>query len=184
MERNQGAGKDRPPYSTTPDQDVGHLELREEQLRASTENRKLGEVVVRKEQDEVPGRLELEASVDEVQVEHVPIGRVVSDRDETREDEDGTVVIPVYEEQLVVSKRLVLREEIRVRRVTSKQTQLFEDTLRKERLVIEDPGGTKAVREQFSPEADEASEAPADELSTREAPSEGLVDRVVRKVIS
>ena len=49
-------------------------------------------------------------------VEHEPIGQVVSQREEPRE-EDGVLIIPIYEEQLAVTKRLVLRERMRVRRV-------------------------------------------------------------------
>src|SRR5207247_10618278 len=53
----------------------------------------------------------------------------------------------VYEEQLVVTKRLVLREQLRIRRVRTTERQLFEDTLRRERAVVDDPGRTGLVRE-------------------------------------
>ncbi|WP_420454104.1 YsnF/AvaK domain-containing protein [Rubrivirga sp.] len=48
-----------------------------------------------------------------VDVERVPVGRVVTAPEGVR-DEDGVVVIPVYEEVLVVERRLVLREEVRL----------------------------------------------------------------------
>lgn len=48
-----------------------------------------------------------------VDVERVPVGRVVHAPEGVR-DEDGVVVIPVYEEVLVVERRLVLREEVRL----------------------------------------------------------------------
>jgi len=56
-------------------------------------------------------------------VEHQTVGQVVSERDEPWEEGD-VLVIPMYEEQLVVTKRLVLRERIRVRRVGTTERQL------------------------------------------------------------
>ncbi|PAX08078.1 DUF2382 domain-containing protein [Sphingomonas lenta] len=53
---------------------------------------------------------------DHVEVERVPVGREVESVPPVREDGD-TVVIPVVEEVLVVEKRLVLKEEVRLKRV-------------------------------------------------------------------
>jgi uncharacterized protein (TIGR02271 family) len=125
---------------------VGTLSLREERLVARKELEQVGEVVVRTEVDEVPGRLEVEALREEVEVEHQPLGQVVSERREPWE-EDGVLIVPVYEEQLVVTKRLVLREQIRIRRVRTAERQLFEETLRRERAVVDDPGRPGLVRE-------------------------------------
>jgi len=124
------------------------LELREEQLIAHKELRDMGEIVVRTEVDDVPGRLEVDAYREEVFVEHEPVGQVVSERDEPWTDDD-ILIVPVYEEQLVVTKRLVLRERIRIRRVGTTDRQLFQDTLRRERLVVEDPSNTGLVHEQY-----------------------------------
>ena len=60
----------------------------------------------------------------------------------------------MYEERLVVVKRLVLRERIHIRRVGTTERQLFEDKLRRERLVVEDPQHTGRVRELY-PTTDE-----------------------------
>jgi stress response protein YsnF len=48
------------------------------------------------------------------EVERVPIGRPVAEAPAVRE-EDGVIIIPVVAEELVVERRLVLREEIRIR---------------------------------------------------------------------
>jgi uncharacterized protein (TIGR02271 family) len=127
------------------------IELREEQLVANKALRDLGEVVVRTEVDTVPARLEVEAIREEVEVVHEPVGDIVSERDEPCE-EDGVLVVPVYEEQLVVSKRLVLRERLHIRRVRTTERQLFEDIVRRERLVIEDPQQSGLVHEIYSTE--------------------------------
>jgi stress response protein YsnF len=53
---------------------------------------------------------------DELQVDRVPIERVVDHAEPPRQEGD-TYVMPVYEEVLVVEKRLMLKEEVRVTRV-------------------------------------------------------------------
>jgi stress response protein YsnF len=68
-----------------------------------------------------------------------------------------------------VTKRLLLREQLRIRRVTTTQRQLFEDTLKKERVEVDDPGQTGMVHEQFA-----ADEGGADRRH------DGLVDRFRR----
>src|SRR5215207_8464951 len=100
------------------------LELREEELIAHKESVESGSVVVRKVVESVPARLEVEAQRDEVEIEHVPIGQVVGERAEARE-EGGMWIIPVYEEQLVVVKRLILREELHVRRIPVREQRLI-----------------------------------------------------------
>ena len=130
------------------------IPLRQEELVAHKEMRHMGDVEVRTEVEEVPGRLEVQALREEVEVEHLPVGRVVAQRDAPHQDGD-VLVVPVYEEQLVVSKRLILREELRIKRLPATELQVFEDTLRRERLVVEDAGHTGALRERYPTEGAE-----------------------------
>ncbi|WP_292931660.1 YsnF/AvaK domain-containing protein [Noviherbaspirillum sp.] len=75
---------------------------------------------------------------DDLVVEHVPVGRIVSEADvpQTRYEGD-TLIVPVLEEVLVVQKQLVLKEEVRITRqrqqVQSPQTVL----LRSEQVSVE-----------------------------------------------
>jgi len=124
------------------------IELREEQLVAHKDMREMGQVQLRKYVEEGPGRLEVQAYREEVEIEHVPVGQVVRERVAPWEEGDA-LIVPVYEEQLVVVKRLFLREQLRIRRVATTELQVFEDTLRRERLEIEDPTASGLVREQF-----------------------------------
>ena len=164
------------------------IELREEQLVAHKDLRELGEVSVRTEIDEVPGRLEVDAYREEVVVEHEPVGDVVSERAKPWE-EDGVLVIPIYEEQLVVTKRLILRERMRVRRVATTERQLFQDVLRRERLVVEDPEQTGLVREQYPVDdaplrtTRDADTAGARDESDRTAEEPGFLGSLVRKAL-
>jgi uncharacterized protein (TIGR02271 family) len=88
---------------------------------------------------------------EDVEVTRVPIDREVDARPEIRQDGD-TTIIPLVEEVLVVERRLVLREEIHVRRVTRTVQAEQPVTLRSEDAVIErmegeriaEPGGRGA----------------------------------------
>ena len=51
-----------------------------------------------------------------VQVERVPIGRTVTAVPPVREEGD-TTILPVVEEVIVVERRLILKEEVHIRRV-------------------------------------------------------------------
>ena len=70
-----------------------------------------------------------------VEVTRVPIDKVVETAPEIRTDGDVTIV-PVLEEVLVVEKRLVLKEELHIRRRVETETVEVPVTLRKQRAII------------------------------------------------
>jgi stress response protein YsnF len=88
--------------------------------------------------EEFPGRLEYDVVHEDVEVEHVPVGEVVQER-VPRWEEDGVLVIPVYEERPPLPRLLTLVEHVRVRRVPVAERRVAEDTLRREQLVVEGP---------------------------------------------
>ncbi len=63
---------------------------------------------------------------DEVVVERVPIGKVVDAVPPVRQEGDVTI-LSVVEEEVVVTRRLILKEEVRVRRVRT--IERFTETL-------------------------------------------------------
>lgn len=72
-----------------------------------------------------------------VQVERVPVGRVLEGPVAPRQEGD-TLVVPVFEERLVVEKRLVLVEELRItRRREDVAAAPQRVTLRREEVVVE-----------------------------------------------
>lgn len=72
-----------------------------------------------------------------VRVERVPVGRVVAGPVAIREEGD-TIVVPVLEEVLVVERRLVLTEEVRiVRQRVTERAEPQRVTLRREEIVVE-----------------------------------------------
>ncbi len=70
-----------------------------------------------------------------VEIERVAIGRVVEVAPPIRQ-EGETTIVPVVEETLVVEKRLVLREEIHVRRVRVTEQHRETVVLREQEVVI------------------------------------------------
>ena len=130
------------------DQGAQRTELRAEQLAVHKEEREAGEVRVRKEVEQVPGRAEAEAFREEVRLRHVPINQVVSERVPSWE-EDGALIVPVYEEQLVLVKQLVLKEHLRIERVRIVERREFQDTVQRERVVVDDGDKPGLVREEW-----------------------------------
>ncbi|HKU42498.1 MAG TPA: YsnF/AvaK domain-containing protein [Polyangiales bacterium] len=86
--------------------------------------------------------VEVPLSKEELQVERVPIGRTVEVRQEPRQEGD-TWIVPVYEEVLVVEKRLVLREEVRVTKLRRDEHESQRWTLRRQDVAIKELEGTK-----------------------------------------
>ena len=71
-----------------------------------------------------------------VEVTRVPIDRMVETAPGIRTEGDVTIV-PVLEEVLVVEKRLLLKEELHIRRGVETETVEVPVTLRKQRAVVE-----------------------------------------------
>ena len=70
-----------------------------------------------------------------VEVERTPIGKQVDKAPPVREEGD-TLIIPILEEIVVVERRLLLKEEVRVRRTREKQPYQERVVVRKQEAVI------------------------------------------------
>ena len=73
---------------------------------------------------------------EQVTVTRVPIDRVVTEAPAVR-TENGVTIVPVLEEVMIVEKRLVLREELHIRRDVSTQTVEVPVRLRRQRALVE-----------------------------------------------
>src|SRR5919107_933377 len=107
------------PGSDLEDEDELRVQRSEEELRAGTRDR---------EQIEVPTKHE-EGSVERVPVE--------GEATEAQIGEDE-VTVPVTEEEVVVDKRAVAKEEIRLRKDVVEDTEVVEDDVRREEIEVED----------------------------------------------
>jgi stress response protein YsnF len=77
-----------------------------------------------------------EVQRESVEVTRVPINKVVETAPDIRTDGDVTIV-PVLEEVLVVEKRLLLKEEVHIRRRIATEAVEVPVTLRKQRAIVE-----------------------------------------------
>ena len=75
-----------------------------------------------------------------VDIERVPVNRIVDATPRTREEGDY-LIIPVVEEQIVIEKRLVLKEEIRVRKTRTPERHREDVVLRSEDAEVVRVGG-------------------------------------------
>lgn len=111
------------------------LVLHEEELYLGAEGRQYGVIRARK-------RIETE-NVDEVvprAVERAEVDRVAPNEGDSGEIEtlpDGSLSIPVLEEELVVTKRVVVRERIVIRKERTTDREHVRAELRKERVEID-----------------------------------------------
>ncbi len=135
------------------------MTLHEEQLIAHKNVAQVGDVVLRKQVEEVPSHVQAEVFREEVRVQHVPVNQVVQEQRAPWE-EQGVTIVPVYEEQAVLVKQLVLREYLRVERVRTSETRQFQDTVRREKLVIDDPSGSRLVHEEHADPAKASANQP------------------------
>jgi uncharacterized protein (TIGR02271 family) len=108
----------------------------EEELVTGTREVKTGAIRVRKRVQHLRKHLEMPVVKDVLRIDRVPVNRVVKTIPPIRE-EDGILIVPVVEEQIVVSRRMVLKEEIHVIRKQVKETAARDVSLAKEHAVIE-----------------------------------------------
>jgi uncharacterized protein (TIGR02271 family) len=73
---------------------------------------------------------------EEVEVNHVPINQLV-DRTEAVRHEGETMIVPIYEEVLVVRKRLMLKEELHITRRKREVNRPQTITVRREVVEVE-----------------------------------------------
>ncbi len=120
-------------------EEVAAIPLVEERLSIEKRQVESGRVRVRISVAEREERVPVDLAHDEVEVERVAKNVVVSELPGVRL-EGNITIIPVVEEVVVIEKRLVLVEEIHVRRKTATTTEVIPVTLRSEQVAIERDG--------------------------------------------
>lgn len=107
----------------------------EETLVVGKRETEQGRVTIEKHVDETDQVVETPVLRDHVTVEHVPMNKVVRTATKVR-TRGRTTIIPVVEEEVVVTTRLVLKEEIRVTKVTVEESVAQTVRIRKERVSV------------------------------------------------
>ena len=118
------------PFTTPNQADPDHIQLFGEVLRVHKEKVSSGEVHVRKE------------SVTQMETVQVPVTRehlVVEHSDGSgRADAENAIRVPLSEERVHIDKDTVLREEYKVGKREVMQNESVSDSVRRERLLIDD----------------------------------------------
>jgi uncharacterized protein (TIGR02271 family) len=107
----------------------------EEELATGVRAVKTGAVRVDKRVDKRTRRISAPILHEDVEVRRVPINRVVDEAPKTRRRGD-TIIVPVVEEELVVTKRLILKEEIHLVKRRTKGRVVKEVELGRERARV------------------------------------------------
>ena len=107
----------------------------EEELTVGTTEGVAGKIRFHKEVDHERLKEVVPRKVERAEMEHQP--PVEGDSGEVEVLADGSISIPVFEEELVIEKRLVLRERIILRKHMVTEEQLVEVDLRRERVQVE-----------------------------------------------
>ena len=92
-----------------------HLPILKEELDIQRKRNITGVVRLDKTVSTTEAVVEEQLLKESISVEHVPINRYVDEIASTRQEGD-TTIIPVMEEIVIVTKQLVLKEEIRITR--------------------------------------------------------------------
>ncbi len=115
-----------------------------EEARVTRREVERGGVRVHKRVEEREEVVEQPTYREEVTVERVTLGQPIEQEIGSRQEGD-TLIIPVLEEMLVVEKRLVLKEEIRITKRRIEETEQARIVLRQEHVEIEELGGVEPV---------------------------------------
>jgi uncharacterized protein (TIGR02271 family) len=117
------------------------LQVLAEELSISKETVETGRVRVATQTREREALVDEDLARERVEIETVPLGLRIDAVPETRQEGD-TTIIPVVEEVLFVERRLVLKEEVRIRRVRTTDHHKETVMLRyQEAVVTRHPGG-------------------------------------------
>jgi uncharacterized protein (TIGR02271 family) len=124
-------------------QDTGVIPVIEEQLIVDKRVVEKGRVRISKKVRETDETVNIPLVQENVQVERVPINQFIAEPPPPVRYEGNVMIIPVLREVVIVEKRLVLVEELRV---TKQQTQTQETQkirLRKEEVNVKRVSGRK-----------------------------------------
>jgi stress response protein YsnF len=124
------------PVSQDTSSEVEVIALAEEEVRLDKRMVTTGKVRVRTIVDVETELAKATLDGETVEVTRVPIDRIVEQPPGIRV-EDNVTIIPVLEEVLIVEKRLVLKEEVHIRKLATTEEVEIPVELRKQHAVIE-----------------------------------------------
>lgn len=120
------------------------IPLHAEELDVSTRTVTRERVSVRTTVKERVEHVDIPLAREDLQIERVPVGREVHAAAAPHQQGD-TWIIPIYEEVLVVEKRLMLREEVHVKRLRKEVHEQQHVTLRREEVEVDRKSGDSSA---------------------------------------
>lgn len=118
------------------ERDHATLELRAEELAVQKRDVERGRVRIDKRIEQIPFVEDIDVEMDVVEVQRVPVSAEYDTPPENRYEGD-TLIIPVVEEVLVVTRRYRVIEEVHVTTRREVRTERIEDELRREVLDVD-----------------------------------------------
>ena len=114
----------------------------EERLDVQKRPTAAGEVLVHARVEETEERIPVSLAREEVEVQRVALNRVLdaAQPPPATRTEGEWLIVPVIEDELVVQKRVVLREVVRIRTRRTIEQREVRDTVRRRRVEIDDSG--------------------------------------------
>ena len=116
-----------------------------EEIAVSRQQVARGVVRVHKRTETHTATVDAPLTSEEVTVERVPVNALIEGAAPQMREEDGVTIIPVLEEVLVIEKRLLLREEVHLRKRATTANAPQTVTLRRETVEIERSAGDGQV---------------------------------------
>ena len=113
----------------------------EERLRVGTTTEEVGRVRAVKHVDVENVSARVERGSERAELETAAVEDAEHDSGEVETLPDGSLSIPVFEEQIIITKRVVVRERVILRKHTVYEEQVVTAELKKERLEVEALGG-------------------------------------------
>ena len=126
---------------TTQKSDAPEVVRTEEELRVVNETERLGTARAVKHVDTERVETRVQRGSEHADTEVVAVADAEADSGEVETLPDGSLSIPVFEEQIVVTKRLVVRERVVIRKHTVYEDQVVSAELKRERLEVQGDDG-------------------------------------------
>ena len=127
-----------------PAEEVARIPVIEETINVVKRPVEKGRVRIVKTVQEREEVVDVPLMEEEVEVNHVPVNRLVDHTEAVRHEGD-TMIVPVYEEVLVVRKRLMLKEELHITRRRREVNRPQTLTVHREEVEVERLEGSEEV---------------------------------------
>ncbi len=119
---------------------VAEVTVSEERMVVGTEREVVGSARAVKHVDVEQATARVQRGTEHAELERAAVDDVTTDSGEVETLPDGSISIPVFEEQIIITKRLVVRERVVLRKHTVYEEQVVTADLGRERLEVEAVG--------------------------------------------